>query len=396
MIPIEGHWAADFAPVARAFAENFATEGEQGAALAIYHRGDLVVNIWAGSRDNAAAGLTGVPWEENTCANIYSASKGLVALCVMQLVAAGKLALDEPVSRYWPEFAQSDKAGINLRQILCHRAGLSAFHDRRRDPEIFDWSCMTAAVAAESPWWEPGSDQGYSPFIFGWILGELIRRVSGYESFNSYFQAQVAGPLTANCHFGLSEAQLPHVADTAPLKRSAGVATSDQGADSASLGRLMKADPRGVSNRAFANPMTLMTAANTAAWRQAQIPAANGHASALGLARVYNSLATGAQIPATSRALAWEEQSAALDRVLGVPLRFSCGFMLTQSRPDCQFGRGHRAFGHPGAGGSLGFADPDFGIGFGYVTSRLGQSLLIDKRVIKLIHNLYGVPGVAE
>lgn len=393
MIEVHGHWAAGCEAVVEAFAANFAEAGERGAALAVYRHGKPLISIWGGVHDNAAAGLQGVPWQENTCVNIFSASKGLVAVCIARLVAEGRLALDKPVADYWPEFAQGGKDSITLRQILCHRGGMSAFHTRRQDSDIFDWPIITGAIAAELPWWEPGSAQGYSPFIFGWILGELVRRVSGYAGFNEYFQARVAQPAGAQCTFGLPADRLADIADTAPLKSSLAAPVTalaaTQGADSASLGKLMKADPRGVTNRAFVNPMSLMTSVNTALWRQAQIPAANGHASASALAAIYGGLACGSLIPENHLSLCWEEQSAEDDRVLGLPLRFSAGFMLSQNRPDCRFGRGARGFGHPGAGGSLGFADPDYGLGFGYVTARLGQSLLIDQRAVRLIDAIY-------
>lgn len=394
MIDIKGHWVAGLEPLAETFAANFAQRGEQGAALAVYRHGQPLLSIWAGTLNNAAADLQAAPWEEETRVNIYSASKGLVAVSVLQLVASGDLALDTPVAHYWPEFAQAAKGAITLRQILCHRAGLSAFNVRRKDSDIFDWATITGAIAEENPWWEPDTAQGYSPFIFGWILGELVRRVSGYASFNDYFQALVAQPLGANCAFGVAANQLAALADTAPLKSSHAQLVASPGADSASLGKLMKADPRGVTNRAFVNPMSLMTASNTLQWRQAQIPAANGHASASALAAIYAGLAAGKLLPESHLPLCWQEQTAEYDRVLGLPLRFSCGFMLSQEQSDCRFGRGARAFGHPGAGGSLGFADPDYHIGFGYVTARQGQSLLIDQRAIHLIDTLYQLPEI--
>ncbi len=390
MIEVQGQWAPEFAPVIEAFKENFTHHGEQGAALAVFRHGQPLLSIWAGTRDNKVADIHSTGWQEDTAVNIFSAGKGLVALCVLQLVASGKLDLDVPIARYWSEFSLQGKASITLRQVLCHRAGLSAFHQRRQDNDIYNWPTVMNAIVVDEPWWEPGSDQGYSPFLFGWILGEVVRRVSGYASFNDYFEAKVAGPLGAQCVFGVADQQLPHLADTGPLKSSL-AALSSSGADSASLGKLMKADPRGVTNRAFANPMTLMTSANSTAWRQAQIPAANGHASARGLATIYGALATGQVLAEPYHSLCWEAQSAGLDRTLGVPLKFSHGFMLSQDRDDCRFGRGARGFGHPGAGGSLGFADPDYQLGFGYVTNRLGPSLLIDPRPRRLIDALYAL-----
>lgn len=391
---VKGSWRPEWAGVVDIFANNFVALGERGASLALYHRGESVVHIWAGDYDNQSAGKQQVDWDADTLVNIFSAGKGLVALCVLQLVAQGKLNLDSPVALYWPEFAAGGKGIILVRDLLCHRSGLSAIHALQKDENIFDWALMCAIIADETPWWEPRTAQGYSPFMYGWMLGELIRRVSGYESFNHYFQAQVAGPLGVNCHFGVPDHLLSSIADTGPLKRSLGSAPSSEGANSVALGKLMKSDPRGVTNRAFGNPISLMMASNTQAWRQAQIPAANAHANALALASIYGSLANRelALLPLEWHPLCWQEQTFAPDNVLGLPLRFSHGFMLSQAdRPDCRYGRGARAFGHPGAGGCVGFADVDYALGFGYITHRMGQSLLIDERAVRLIDAVYRV-----
>ena len=200
------------------------------------------------------------------------------------------------------------------------------------------------------------------------------------------------------CYFGVPDSALNLIADTGPLKRTI-AATESNGADSVALGKLMKADPRGVTNRAFCNPISLMTATNTQAWRQAQIPAANAHANAQAIAAIYGALSCGAManeelLPAEILALCSQEQTFGHDQVLGLPLRFSHGFMLSQAdRPDCRYGRGARAFGHPGAGGCIGFADPDYQLGFGYVTSRMGQNILIDERAVLLINAAYEVLG---
>jgi len=390
---INGQWLPLWQPIVDAFAANFA-QYEEGAGLALVHRGELVVNIWAGQRSNKLAGVERTDWSEDTLVNIFSAGKGLVALCVLQLVAEGKLQLDEPVASIWPEFVHGDKGAITLRQLLCHRAGLSAFHQHIPNEQIFNWELMTQAAAAEMPWWEPDTAQGYSPFMFGWILGELVKRASGYESFNAYFQARVAQPLNVNCHFGVPDYLLDAIADTGPLKRALGAATSSTGADSIALGKLMKADPRGVTNRAFSNPISLMTATNSREWRQAQIPAAGAHADACALATIYGALANAQQnlLDGSVLPLCWQQQTFDDDRTLGLPLRFSHGFMLSQhDRADCRYGRGARAFGHPGAGGCIGFADPDFELGFGYVTHRMGQGLLIDERAVRLIDAAYQI-----
>lgn len=391
-ITIKGQWSPKWQPVADAFAANFAL-GEVGGGVALHYRGELVVNIWGGQCSNKLAGIEQRDWDEQTLVNIFSTGKGLVAICVLQLVADGTLSLDEPVASIWPEFAQATKSTITLRQLLCHRAGLSAFHQHIANEQIFNWDAMTNAVTTESPWWEPDHAQGYAPFMFGWTLGEIIRRASGFASVNDYFQAKVTGPLGVNCHFGVPDDLLDSIADTGPLKRPAGLPNFSSGADSIALGKLMKADPRGVTNRAFSNPISLMTATNSREWRQAQIPAANAHSDARALATIYGALASSTGLLNESvLPLCWQEQTFEHDQTLGLPLRFSHGFMLSQhQRPDCRYGRGARAFGHPGAGGCVAFADPDFDLGFGYVTHRMGQGLLIDERAVRLIDAAYTV-----
>jgi CubicO group peptidase (beta-lactamase class C family) len=399
MTDIHGQWQPGCEPVVEAFANNFAHGGEEGAALSVIHRGKPLINIYAGQFSNRLAGTTEQPWQADTRVNIFSAGKPLVAVAVLRLIADGQLKLDDKIADIWSEFAANGKADITLRHVLAHRSGVSAFHERIADAAVFDWQAITTAIAAETPWFEVNSGQGYSPFVYGWILGEVVRRVTGASNFYQAFQTLVAAPGNCGAIYGLADAAVETVADIAPLKRPAGATETlgarTPGADSASLGRLMKSDPRGITNRAFANPMSLMMSTNTREWRQAQIPAANAHASAADLANFYSALLEGKLLPEEVLALCWQEQSAAVDQVLGVPLRFACGCMLTQNdRPDSHFGRGTRAFGHPGAGGTLGFADPEHQIGFGYVTSRVGQSVLIDDRAIRLIDALYELPEI--
>lgn len=389
---VQGCWSPEWMPVVKAFENNFIQYGEQGAGLALHYKGQLVLDIWAGHRTNRIESIQDAPWSADTLVNVFSAGKGLVSLAVLQLVDRGLLVLDNPVAAYWPAFASHFKESITIRQVLSHQSGLSAFHEKVGDGDIFDWNEIAARIAQETSWWPAGSGQGYSPFIFGWILAELAVRVSGCATFNEYFQKYIALLLGADVHFGVPSSRLGDIADTGPLKRNLDKVTGNQDATSAALGNIMKADPRGVTNRAFTNPLSLMTSTNSLAWRQAQIPAANAHATAGGLARIYGALSheDSPLLSNVARKLCWEEQTFQQDKVLGLPLRFSHGFMLSRpERPDCRYGRGEFAFGHPGAGGSLGFADPNNQLGFGYVTARMGQSLLIDDRAVALIDAAY-------
>jgi CubicO group peptidase (beta-lactamase class C family) len=393
-LEIQGVWSNEWQPVVDVFAEQF-SQGEVGAGVAVHLHGRTVLNVWAGTRANRDDDVASTSWQENTLVNVFSAGKGLVALCALQLVDKGLLSLNAPVAKYWPEFGEQGKNTIRVRDILCHRSGLSAFHQTLPSEAIFAWESMCAEAASETPWWRPNEGQGYSPFMYGWIMGEIIRRASGAASFDAYFQQHVAQMVNARCFFGVPEAELVNIADTAPLKKLSTGASVSSGADSIALGQIMKSDPRGVTNRAFSNPLSLMTATNSRAWRTAQIPAANAHATADALATIYGNIVSGKLLSAESLALCYDEQTFEQDRVLGLPLRFSNGFMLSQAdRADCRYGYGERGFGHPGAGGCLGFADPDRQLGFGYVTNRMGQRILIDERAVKLIDAVYRVMGV--
>ncbi|MDO3386311.1 serine hydrolase domain-containing protein [Gilvimarinus sp. SDUM040013] len=384
MIDIKGSAGQSLQPLKEAFASNFRDFSEEGAALAVVKDGKVLASLWAGTRDRAG----NLPWLEDTCVNVFSAGKPLCAAVVMHLVDTGRLDLDVPVARYWPEFGSRGKEAVTTRQVLNHTSGLSAFHPRVKEPVIFDIASVNGLLEYETPWWEPGTAQGYSPFIYGWILAEIARRVSGEVDYPTLFSRTLTQPLGMQAYLGVPTSAQGNLADVAPLKKPLGsTGSASKGANSAALGQLMKADPRGVTNRAFANPMSLMNSTNSEAWRGACIPAANLHTNALSLAQFYGDLVSASQPRVSCLSEFTRESSAAQDRVLGVHLRFGLGFMLSQDVDDCRYGS-LQGFGHPGAGGSVGFADPATGIGFAYVTARLGQSLLIDARAQRLVQAL--------
>ncbi|MDN3640522.1 serine hydrolase domain-containing protein [Simiduia curdlanivorans] len=377
--PSAGAVASGFEPVAQVFNDLLA-EAPQGAALAVYWHGQPVVNVWGGARDKAAS----LAWQADTRVNIFSAGKALVAVAVLQLVAQGKLSLDQPIADIWPGFGAEGKAAITLRQVLSHRSGVNAFHHKVADNAIFDGQQVLALIEQEAPWWQPDTEQGYSPILYGWILAEIVRRASGAASFNEYFQRHVAQPLGLAISFGLAPAEQASLAEVGAMRGAKPEPSV------LALGRAMKDEPAGVVNKAFTNPMSLMVGTNGEAWRSAEIPAANGVSSARDLALVYSSLVGDERLLAQAhKALCWQQQSRAVDRILQTEMRFSLGFMLTQAGADRRLGRGDKAFGHAGAGGCLGFADPEYGIGFGFVSNQMAQSLLIDSRGQRLIDAVY-------
>jgi CubicO group peptidase (beta-lactamase class C family) len=373
-----------FARVKEAFAENFRERNEVGAAVAVTIDGRPVVDLWAGHADQARTR----PWQRNTIVNVYSTTKGMAALCLHQLVEQGRVDLDAPVARYWPEFAQAGKGTMPVHHLLGHRSGLAAVKPILPGEALYEWDAMVAALAAEAPWWEPGTAHGYHAVTFGWLVGEVVRRVTG-KSLGTYFREAIAEPLGMDFHIGLVDSEHHRVAEmsTIPLPEPDG--------DGLQLAMVMISDPEGLAARAFMNPPSLGRGPNIPEWRRAEIPGANGHGDARSLARVYGALASGGTVDGVhvlspeSVARCHAELSHGADLVLQRATRFGHGFMLPQDAPDARIGRGPRAFGHPGAGGSLGFADPDAGIGFGYVMNRMGPRILLDPRAIALVDAVY-------
>lgn len=385
-VVIEGWCAPRFAAMKDALHRNFSEYGELGAAVSAYVDGEPVVDLWAGVVDSRS----GTPWAENTLVNVFSTTKGVVAGLVLRLVAEGRLSLERPVAEYWPEFAQNGKGGIPVKWLLTHRAGLPAVRELLPDEALYDWDRMTAALAAETPWWEPGTKHGYHPVTFGWLAGEVIRRASG-ASVGRYLQEAFAAPLGLDFHIGVPAKEHARIA------RISRPAPDPTNRDAMSFMQKVMQDPAGVTARAFANPMSIATGSNTAEWRLAEIPAANGHGTARAIARYYAALACGGTLdgievlPRDILKYCWDEQSAGEDAVLGIDTRFSHGWMLSQNRPNAGFGPGKRSFGHPGAGGSVGLADPDARVGFGYAMNHMGAHMLLDPRATRLIEALYAL-----
>ncbi|QIL89022.1 serine hydrolase domain-containing protein [Microbulbifer harenosus] len=376
---IQGYCAPGYEALYDAFASNFRDHGDTGASFCAVLRGEIVASLWAGSADRDGAR----PFEEHTLTNVFSSSKGVLALIALQQVAAGRLDLDLPVAHYWPEFAAAGKQDITGRQLLCHRSGVIAFREKVADDLIYDWEAALRQVAATEPWWTPGSRQGYAPFLYGWTLGGLIEKASGLSLMSLYCEG-VAEPLALDGGFGAVGHRSTSIADVGPLKKPLPELRDN------AIGRSIKEDRQGPVATAFTNPVTLMMGTNGASWRGALIPAANGHFSARDLATIYGDLASEAPalLPADLLRTSIEEQSRGQDAILQAEVAFACGFIRSGEAQDLYFGS-PAGFGHPGAGGSIGFADPLAEVGFGYVTSRMGQSLFMDQRAVGLMQCLY-------
>jgi CubicO group peptidase (beta-lactamase class C family) len=358
---VAGRCDPRFAPLREAFAGNFAERGELGAALCVTLGGRTVADLWGGWADVAGTR----PWGPDTLVDVCSIGKGLTAVCAARLAGQARIEVDAPVTRYWPEFAAAGKDAITVRQILSHQAGLPAIRRRMPPGSMLDWDVMTAALAAQEPWWPPGTGHGYHANTFGFLLGEIVRRATG-ATIGTILRAEVAGPAGADVHIGLPASAEARTAEfiwpgqPPPEDEPAGLD-----------------DTRLMAYNAYFNPGGLSGAGvvNTRAWRLAEVPSANAHASARGVARIFTVLAAGGlsdgQVIVDPGALAAAavQQVYGHDLLLDRPSRFGLGFQLTQ--PERPLGPGPAAFGHFGAGGSVGFCDPDLGLAFGYVTSRL-------------------------
>jgi CubicO group peptidase (beta-lactamase class C family) len=310
--------------------------------------------------------------------NLFSCTKTFTAVTALQLVAEGKLDLDAPVARYWPEFAANGKARVSLRQLLSHRAGLPALRAPLAADALYQWPTMTAALAAETPWWEPGSAHGYAAMTYGWLVGELLRRADGRGP-GEAIVARVAKPLGLDFHVGLADEEFHRVAHIARGKGNAG----DEAAKR--LLAVTLREPTALSTRAFTNPPSMLTSINKPEWRRMQQPAANGHGNARSLAGFYSGLLDGSLLEADLLDELTREHSLGEDLTLLTPTRFGLGCMLDQpTRANATFGLGPRAFGHPGAGGSVGFADPERDVAFGFATHTLGPYILMDPRAQRL------------
>lgn len=385
---IEGMVAPGFETVREAFANNFERHGDIGAAVYVYRDGRPVVDLWGGLADSDA----GRPWVEDTLQLVYSATKGATATCAHLLAQRGELDLDAPVAEYWPEFAAAGKAGIPVRWLLTHQAGLPVVDRPVPLADALAWTPMTVALAAQRPVWTPGTAHGYHGRTFGWLVGEVIRRVSG-RTVGRFLAEEIAGPLGLDFFIGLPAAERPRVSRMVNSQPSAADVADIRPADIPEEFRAFLAafnDPNSLFNRAFAITDPPDIDFDAPEVQAAEIPSSNGICTARGLARLYAGLigeVDGVRIltPETL-ASATREQANGPDQVLLINGRFATGFMLPTD--DSPIG-GPTSFGHPGRGGSLGFAIPDAGIAFGYVPNHIQQGMVMDTRATDLVAALH-------
>lgn len=384
---VHGSVSAGFESVRDAFAQNLSRRAELGGACCVYHRGEKVVDLWGGVRNEA----TGEPWEEGTMVVVYSATKGPAAMTLALAHSRGWLDYEERVATYWPEFAQAGKEAITVRQLLAHQAGLFAFDTPVDRATVADPDRLAAVLARQRPAWEPGTRQAYHAITLGFYESELLRRIDPrHRTLGQFFQDEIASPLGLDFYIRLPEsipnARLATISRPGlfamlrdfPFRFTLAAFSRRSNISRSLLGSELPHDPPHVYARDL------------------EVPSGGGVGTARAIARAYGAFATGGHElqsrPETLAALAAPATAPARgfydECMLGEGVQFSLGFM--KSCPAWRFG-GAASFGSPGSGGSLGFADPDVGIGYGYVTCRMGTVLTGDPRDVALRDAVYAV-----
>ena len=375
---IEGTVAPGFEPAREAFAANFARQGdyeELGASFAAYHRGKRVVDLWGGFQDRAKT----KSFTPNTLVNVWSTTKAITATAIALTVERGLIRYEDKVASVWPEFAENGKAEVTVAEIMSHQAGLPGFAEPTTVDDQLDWNGSTAKLARQTPIWPPGTQSSYHAMTYGWLAGEVVRRVSG-KSVGAFVQEHIARRLEASLFIGLPQEEEHRVAETVAPENMI---------DPASL----PLPP--AARMAVTNPSQDPHAPNRRTWRAAEIPAANGHADARSLARLFASFVSGGRSE-TPRLVA-DDTVRRMTTLAAPPGRrdmflqftdcWAMGFLL--NTPGV-YGPNPRAFGHSGWGGSFACADPDHEVAIGYVCNRMGRELIGDPRTKGLCDAVVG------
>ncbi|RAK57250.1 serine hydrolase domain-containing protein [Phenylobacterium deserti] len=371
MVDISGFAPARFAAVRDAFAANFEAGAELGARFTLVEAGEVVLDLWAGHADRARTR----PFDDTTLTPVFSTTKAVAALMVARLVDAGKLDYRQTVASVWPEFAQAGKADVTVEQALSHQAGLSGIVEPMEPSEWLDWPRICDRLAAMAPLWPPGTASGYHPITFGYIAGEIFRRIDG-RTLGRALREDIAQPFGLDLWIGLPEAEFDRVAD---LQRPS--ALPDFGERNAA------------TEAAFLTKWSSPGGVGQSAWRQAEIPSANGIATAEALARLMGALANDGWLEGDeilSPALIAElsrERIRGQDLVLPYLMSWGAGVMRNETVQA--WGAGLQTFGHSGWGGSCAFADPERKLGGAYVMNRQSADLLGDPRAKRLIEAAY-------
>ena len=369
-----------FDAVRAALARNLDSGEELGASLVLDIDGEIVVDLWGGFRDEART----VPWSEQTITNVWSSTKTVTSLAALMLVDRGALDVDAPVARYWPEFAAQGKQDVLVRHVMSHASGVSGLEQPAVVEDLYDWPRATSRMAAQAPWWPPGTASGYHALNYGHLVGEVVRRISG-KTLKQFVAEEIAGPLGADFQIGATESDWDRIADVVP--------PPPLPFDLAAL------DPDSPVVKTLTGPPVAAEVANTPGWRRADLGAVNGHGNARSVARVLSVVARGGEVDGVRLLgqdtidLIFREQQNGIDLVLGVPLRFGIGYGLPQRDilpwiPDeriCYWG---------GWGGSMIVMDVGRRTTISYMMNKMGPGIIGSDRSTEYGHAIYdALPG---
>ncbi len=385
MAEINGSFDERFDAVADVLSASLDSGADVGASVCIVHDGRTVVDIWGGTIDDA-----GTPWADDTIINVWSTTKTMTALTALLLADRGDLDLHAPVARYWPEFAANGKEAVEVRHLMGHTAGLSGWQEPMTEPDVCDWEKATSLLAAQAPWWEPGTASGYHALTQGYLVGEVVRRAAGGTTVGELFAKELAGPLGADFHIGTGPEHDARVALVIPPPDS-------------TLGgeAVLALGPDSVAVRTLSNPKLTADWSWTEAWRRAEIPAAGGHGNARSVARVQSVLSHGGEVDGIrylSEAgcnAVFEQQSSGTDLVLQVPLTLGMGYGISSA--ETPIGPNERTCFWGGWGGSIVVNDLENRLTVAYVMNRMGKGTTGDERGIGVVFAAYAaVVGASD
>jgi CubicO group peptidase (beta-lactamase class C family) len=376
MADVQGTCDERFSALREQLSANLDSGADLGASVAVTLDGELVVDLWGGFADEART----QPWTSDTIVNVWSTTKTMTALAAMVLVSRGEIDVHAPVASYWPEFKANGKEAIEVRHLLSHTSGLSGWDQPVVLEDLYDWEKSTSMLAAQAPWWEPGTASGYHALSHGHLIGEVIRRVTG-QSLGEFFATEVAGPLGGDFHIGLSPADDHRVSPIVPPPPT----DMDMSA----------IDPDGPAMKTFTGPAFPAPVANSEGWRRAQIGAANGHGNARSVATIQAVLANGGEVGGVrlltpeACAAVLEPQSDGIDLVIGIPVRFGLGYGLPHPVTFPNLPAGGRACTWGGYGGSTIVVDQDHRMTVSYVMNRMEAGIIGDDRGQGLVRATY-------
>ena len=370
-----GYCDSRFEKVRDVLAQSIKSDADIGASVAVTIDGELVIDLWGGHLDRERS----QPWQENTIVNVYSSTKTMAFLCALVLADRNQLNFDANVADYWPEFSQNGKEQVKIWHIMNHAAGLSGINEPITTEDLYDWEKITRLLAEQSPWWEPGTATAYHAITQGYLIGEVVRRISG-KTIGQFFRDEIAHPLDADFYIGVPDSEFARIGDLLPPDDH--TVLTGQG------------DKNSIAARTFRYPSVNALESRTSAWRKAEIPAANGHGNARAIAKIHSILACKGKaqgIQLLSRTTAesvMHERISGTDMALDMPVRFGLGFginaherILSPNKNVCYWG---------GWGGSLALIDQDERMSFSYVMNRMEVGLTGDLRSYNLGQAIYG------